>query len=187
MTRQLILIRHSVVEQQPNLPSKQWRLSANGRLLAAALAPKIAPYHPTRFITSTEPKAQETGQIIADLLNVPYISAANLHEHDRIGASYLPNKAAFAALVERFFREPEVLVFGRETAVQAQTRFINAVNTIMTTYPDDTIAIVTHGTVLTLFAAYHQPQLDTITFWKNLALPCAFVTNLPDVRELRGV
>jgi hypothetical protein len=41
------------------------------------------------------------------------------------------------------------------------------------------LAIVTHGTVLTLFLAHHNPHLDPISFWRDLTLPCFFVTSIP--------
>ena len=183
MPRKLILIRHSAVAQNPELASKLWRLSENGRFLAKSLVPKIAPHYPTQIITSSEAKAAETGQIIADEFGIPCQTAPDLHEHDRANTPYFATKEAFAAAVSRFFQQPGDLVLGRETAVQAQTRFVNAVNAVMTAHPTGNIAIVTHGTVLTLFAKYYQTQLDPLSFWKSLTLPCAVVTDWPDVGE----
>ncbi len=185
MSRKLILIRHSAVVQNPDVPSYMWQLSENGRLLSHTLAPKIAPHHPTQIITSTEAKAIETGQIIANELGIPCQSAPGLHEHERTNTPYFPTKEAFQAAVSRFFQQPDELVMGEETAVNAQTRFITAVNTVMTTHPTGSIAIVTHGTVLTLFTAYHLPKLEPVTFWENLTLPCAFVTTWPAVGKLQ--
>jgi len=188
MKRKLILIRHSDVEQIPEVTTKLWQLSENGRNLSRTLAPQIATYNPTQIITSTEPKAIETGHIIADELGgIPCQSAPDLHEHERANTPYYPTKKAFRAAVSQFFLQPNELVMGEETAVQAQTRFVNAVNTVMTTHPTGNIAIVTRGTVLTLFATHHQPQLNPIPFWKNLALPCAFVTDWPEVGNLLRV
>ncbi len=187
LSRKLILIRHSAIVQNPDVPAKIWRLPENGRFLAHALAPKIALHFPAQIITSTETKAIETGQIIADELGIPCQTAADLHEHERTVTPYFPTKEAFQAAVSRFFQQPHELVMGEETAVQAQTRFVTAVNTVMTTYPSGNIAIVTHGTVLTLFANYHHPQLEPIPFWKALTLPCAFVTSWPAVAELQSL
>lgn len=187
MIRKLILIRHSDVEQIPEVPTKLWQLSENGRNLSRTLAPQIATHNPTQIITSTEPKAFETGQIIANELGIPCQTAPDLHEHERITTPYYPTREAFRATVSRLFLEPNELIMGEETAVQAQTRFVNAVNNVMTTHPTGNIAIVTHGTVLTLFATYHQPQLNPIPFWRNLTLPCAFVTDWPNVEGFMRV
>lgn len=181
MSRTLILIRHSAVAVDPDMPAKKWPLSEDGRFRCLALAPHIASYQPDRFVTSGEQKAQETGQIIAGVLGVSCQTASDLHEHDRTGTPYFPSQKVFIEAVSHFFRHPDELVLGRETAVQAQTRFTQAVQTVMATHPTGNIAIVTHGTVLTLFAAHRQPQLDMISFWKSLTLPCAFVIPWPDV------
>jgi broad specificity phosphatase PhoE len=74
------------------------------------------------------------------------------------------------------------LVFGNETGEQARTRFTQAINTLLTQHPSDTLAIVSHGTVLTLFLAHHNPHLDPIPFWQQLKLPDLVVVSLPDMK-----
>ncbi len=138
-----ILMRHSAVVQDPATPSSEWRLSEYGRSLASRLAPKLLPFTPTRVITSEEPKAAETGQLIAVTLGLPWHTAPGLHEHER---PYVP----YFATVEEF-----------ESAVAAQRA----------AYPADTLILVTHGTVLTLLLCRHNPQLDPFTFWRSLTLP----------------
>jgi broad specificity phosphatase PhoE len=180
--RKLILIRHSPVTKNPSLPSHQWPVSAVGRARAQALAAHIAPHNPTRFITSEEAKAHETGQIIAAALAKPWTTASGLQEHNREGAPYFPSQAEFEAAVTRLFEQPGELLFGQETAEQACHRFTQTVYTLLAQYPTDTLAIVTHGTVLTLFLAYHNPHLDPIPFWRSLKLPDLVVVSLPDMK-----
>lgn len=167
----LILVRHSAVVQQPNVPSHEWRLSAHGRSLAAHLAPELLPHAPTRIITSEEPKAIETGQLMAKTLNLPWHTASGLQEHDRRGAPYLATPEEFETAVARFFAHPNQLVFGNETANEALTRMKTAVAAQQAIYPHDTLVLVTHGTVLTLFFCHHNPHLDPFTFWRSLTLP----------------
>ncbi len=183
----LILVRHAAVHIDPSIPSLEWPLSADGRSRCHSLAPQIQPYTPTRFITSHEPKARETGQILADLLGVPCASAAGLQEHDRSGVPYFANKVDFETAVANFFARPDELVFGGETAVQARNRFATAVQQQLGTYPQDTLAIVAHGTVLTLFLCHHNPLLEPLPFWQSLALPCAFVVTLPEMALVTAV
>ena len=65
MARALIFVRHAMPEVTPDTPSREWRLTEASRedcvLLAHALPADLAP----TVFTSTEPKAQETGAIIA--------------------------------------------------------------------------------------------------------------------------
>ena len=182
--RYLLLIRHSAVVQVPDTPSYLWSLSADGRSRCHTLAPHLLPYQPVVFVTSIERKAVETGHILAEHSGVPCHTAAGLQEHDRRGTAYFPNKADFIATVTRLFEQPDTLVWGQETAVQARDRFIQGVQNVLNQYQQGNIAIVTHGTVLTLFLAHYNPQLDTISFWQNLALPDYFVVTLPDMRLL---
>ncbi len=180
MGQKLILVRHSAVEIDKYRPSKEWRLSENGRSLAQHLAPRIANYNPTRIIASVEPKASETGQIIADALGIPWQTAPNLHEHERSKAPYFERKEDFLTAVSHFFAQPDELVFGDETANQARVRFDTAVRRLLTNHPTDTLAIVAHGTILTLFVA-HYNKFPPFPFWKRIKLPDFFVVNLPDM------
>lgn len=176
---QLILVRHANVTQEPALDAAEWQLSDHGRARAARFAPRLRPFHPTRFLTSSEPKAVATGEIMAAALDLPCATAPGLHEHDRHGMGYLAGEDAFRTAVTRLFAEPERLVLGRETAVAARTRFTHAIHAALAAWPADTLAIVTHGTVLALFLAHHNPALDALALWQELTLPCAFVLQRP--------
>jgi broad specificity phosphatase PhoE len=179
MSRTLLFIRHSAVQIDPEKPAREWPLSEDGRSRTRRLVPQIASHKPACIITSEESKAVETGQIIAAELNLPWQTAPNLHEHDRQGVPFLADKEEFETAVARFFRHPDQLIFGNETANQVLERFDTAVHALIATYPTDTLAIVTHGTVLTLFLAYYN-QIDPLTFWKKLKLPDFFVVTLPN-------
>ena len=179
MQPHLILIRHSAVQIDPTVPANEWSLSADGRSRCQTLAKKLQQYQPTRFITSHEAKARETGQIMADYLGVSFTSDDGLQEHDRQSVPYFANKVDFETAVANFFAHPNELVFGRETAVQATSRFTQAVNQQLAAQPRGNVAIVTHGTVLTLFICQYNLTLNPVQFWQSLTLPCAFVLTLP--------
>jgi broad specificity phosphatase PhoE len=183
--QKLIFIRHSAVARDPAISSHEWGLSELGRSRASLLIPHIAAHNPTHFYTSTERKAQETGQIIVEGLGMPWQTAVGLQEHNREGTPYFPSQADFETAVMRLFAQPGELVFGQETADQARTRFSQAIHTLLAQHPPtDTLAIVSHGTVLTLFLAHHNPHLDPIPFWRNLKQPVFVVVTLPQMRLL---
>lgn len=175
----MILVRHANVVRATAVPSAAWRLSDHGRARAAQFAHQLAPFQPTRMITSAEPKAAETGEIIAQTLGIPAHAAPGLHEHDRRGVGFFPHEADFLAAVARLFDEPDARVFGNETAVEARTRFEHAIHTQLAQHPTGTPAFVTHGTVMALFLAHHNPDLDVYRFWRSLTLPCAVVVERP--------
>ncbi|MCB8968313.1 MAG: histidine phosphatase family protein [Ardenticatenaceae bacterium] len=178
-TPKLLFVRHAAVTRNPAQASHSWSLSANGRFQAAQLAPQLTAHQPTRIITSEETKAQETGQIIAQNLGLPWGTAPGLQEHDRHGAPYIARHEDFVTAVSQLFTHPNKLVFGNETAQAARERMETAVQQQLATYPNDTLIIVTHGTILTLFLCQHNPHLNPITFWQNLPLPWVGIVTLP--------
>lgn len=182
--KNLLLIRHSAVQRSQETPSREWPLSDDGRSRTRQFAPQLIPYNLTRIFTSEEPKARETGQIIANELGLPWQTAPDLQEHSRENAPFFISQEGFETAVARFFNNPDQLVFGNETANQALERFDTAVHRLITDYPEDTLAIVTHGTILTLFVTHYNTQIDPLTFWQNLSLPCKIILSLPTLTLL---
>ena len=173
----LILVKHSLPEIDPNFPAPVWRLSEEGRRRCIPLAKALAAYLPALAYTSREPKAIETGQIVAERLGLSCTSVDDLHEHSRLTAPYT-SRFEFEHNVSRFFAEPDNLVFGEETAVQAATRFSNAVKGLMVRHPQETLIIFSHGTVISLFYQSVLGQ-DPYPFWKKLGLPSYLMYKLP--------
>ena len=79
----LILVRHSQVATDPAVPAKQWRLSQTGRDLCVPLAKALRPYTPEILLSSDEPKAIDTANLIAHQLGLTVHIAAGLDEHRR--------------------------------------------------------------------------------------------------------
>ncbi|NKB68240.1 MAG: histidine phosphatase family protein [Candidatus Latescibacteria bacterium] len=181
----LILVKHSLPHIDETAPAKEWLLGAEGRRRAQVLAQKMARYQPDLLISSLEPKAQETAQIVATALGKPLETVANLHEHDRSQVGFLA-KDQFAAAVTRFFAQPDELVFGAETAHAAKDRFSQAIYGILARFADDNIAVVCHGTVISLFAA-QVAQVDPHALWRQLGLPSWIVLSRPDLNLVETV
>lgn len=139
----------------------------------------LSAYHPAVVISSTEPKAAETAAIIAANLGIPLETEVELHEHDRSNVTHL-SQEEFQRSVARLFAQPEDLVFGTETASQAQRRFAEAIDRLLARHPGGTIAVVAHGTVISLFVGDRCSGVDGYTLWKQLGLPACVVLSLPD-------
>jgi broad specificity phosphatase PhoE len=178
--RKVILIRHSAPEIDPTLPARDWRLSATGRQRCAGLARALRPHQPTRIATSSEKKSIETAQLVAAELEIPWFESTDLHEHDRSNVGFLPSEQ-FSASIARFYDQPTQLVFGRETAEQSYQRFAGGVADVIQQYPEDTIAIIAHGTVISLFVA-RTTGVEPLPLWKRLGLPSFIVLSLPGPR-----
>lgn len=116
MSHHLILVRHSAPALAPGADAADWHLSDEGRTRASELAENLGDYTPSGIVSSDEPKARETAEILAVRLGVSVTLDAGLREHDRRGASHLGDERVFQAMMARFFAAPKELVFGRETA-----------------------------------------------------------------------
>ncbi|MEM8652521.1 MAG: hypothetical protein AAGF54_18485, partial [Pseudomonadota bacterium] len=74
----------------------------------------------------------------------------------------------FRTKLKSFFDQPNDLVYGSETALEALTRFSCAVDVLMSEGSSDEI-VVTHGTVGSLYLATHGG--DAFEIWHSLAAP----------------
>jgi broad specificity phosphatase PhoE len=174
---QLILIKHAAPEVVPDLPSEKWRLSEKGRASCTPLAELVRPHGPKVIVSSTEPKAAETAELVAAQLGIPHSTARDLHEHDRSNVPHM-RSSEFISAVELFFRKPDELVLGRETAQQAEVRFTRAVTSVVNQHTGQDLAIVAHGTVIALLLARHSDR-TAFQLWRELGLPSLAVMDLP--------
>jgi broad specificity phosphatase PhoE len=179
--RRLILIKHAMPEIKQEQASSSWHLSEAGRASCESLALALAHYQLSMIVSSAEPKAHETAEILRDRLNVPVQIAPGLHEHDRTGVPYLDNPSQWNALIEQFFGEPDNLVLGRETATAARDRFATALGAALANHGTGNLAVVAHGTVISLFIGLHN-NIDMMSFWRTLGMPSFGVLQVPSFR-----
>ena len=178
--RKLILIKHAAPLVIPGTPPEQWKLSDKGRESCAALADALREHAPAVFVSSDEPKAQETAQILASRLNVPAETAEDLHEHDRTNVPHM-RSGEFISHMEVFFRKRDERVLGRETAREAEDRFSSAIDAVVAKHRDGNVAVVSHGTVIALFLASHGGK-KPFELWREMGLPSFAALSLPDMR-----
>lgn len=176
MTKYLILVKHSVPEPDESRPANTWRLSKEGRRRAELLAEQLKEFQPEVLLCSNEPKASETAEIVARLLQLEVQVIEGLYEHDRSNVPYL-SAELFRASVRELFQKPAELVFGLETANQAHGRFYRAVHSVMNRYRDKTVVIVSHGTVISLFVS-RLTGADGMSLWNELSLPAFIAMDL---------
>ncbi len=183
--RKLVLVKHALPVINPTIPAAEWTLADAGRARCVPLAAALAPFVPGVIVASKEPKATETGRLIAQNLNRPFETAPNLHEHDRRNEPF-SDAAAFKAKVRSFFAQPDKLVMGRETADAAHRRFKMAVESVCDHHPAGTIVIVAHGTVISLLVA-RANELTPYPLWERLGLPAFVALEWPGYRLLEVV
>lgn len=166
----LILVKHASPEKVPHAPSHEWPLSEAGRASCATLAVRLGRLGIGGIVTSTEPKAVQTGHLVGEALGVAVTSAPDLHEHDRSNVP-LMRTGDYISAMSQFFREPRARVLGRESAEQVERRFLAAVDAVVAAHAGNgTLAVVTHGTVIALYAAARL-GLNAFGTWRRMGLP----------------
>jgi broad specificity phosphatase PhoE len=197
--QRLFLIKHAMPVKEPARPPREWVLGAEGRAGAARLAARLAGEGIAAVVGSAEPKARETAEVMAAALGVQMSVAEGLHEQEREGMPFFTDPAGLDALMRDFFARPGERVFGQESADEAHARYARALGRVIESHdgagpsgssgatgPKRSIAVVSHGTVMTLFIA-RQNRIDPMPLWRSLGLPSAAVLSLPDLRLLEVV
>jgi broad specificity phosphatase PhoE len=141
------------------------------------LGERLARCGPGVMVSSGEPKAVETAEIVAGCLGIGCFVYPGLHEHDRTGVLFLGDEE-FGRAARRFFENPDRLVWGNETAEEAGGRFEGAVRGVLDERGEEVVAMVAHGTVISLLVARHN-DIDAFGFWQKLGLPSFCVLSVP--------
>jgi broad specificity phosphatase PhoE len=178
--RRLIFVRHSLPSFQSGVHASLWELSDEGLRRASLLPQHLIPFAPSRIISSQETKAQQTAQVIAAALHLHLQVGSGLQEHERPQAAGDTSQEQFETLVAAFFTHPGQLVFGSETADHTFARFSNSIDQLIGAYPQETLVIVSHGTVISLYIS-RKCNLDGFELWKKLGLPFIIVLSLPNL------
>ena len=173
----LILVKHSLPDINPAIPSQQWRLSDEGVRRCTWLAESLETYNVTQIVSSAEPKAKHTAELVAKHLGLTNTAHQNLHENDRTNVPFL-ERETFEQNIRLFFDNPEELIMGAETARQAQERFAKELEAILKA-ASGTVVVVAHGTVNTLFTALHN-AVEPFELWASLQLPSYIVLDQAD-------
>ena len=145
----LIVISHPEVVVAPDVPITDWELSDVGRERARVFAVSETNSAVGAIWSSTERKAVETANILAEPLGIDVQSDPRLCENDRSATGFLP-PAQFEAAADAFFAAPETSFRGWETASAAQRRILDATTSIILHHNGGDLALVTHGAVGTL-------------------------------------
>jgi len=165
----LLLVKHAPPEIIPEIAAHRWTLSREGRRRCDWLADELRARGVSRIYSSLEPKALETAALVAVRLNLPLEPCPNLHENDRTGLAFV-ERDELQWRVRDFFNEPARIILGTETANTALMRFGKAVGGVILAAHARHAAIITHGTVLSLFVAHHDGG-EPFSLWSRLALP----------------
>ena len=166
-----IFLRHAETEKDPSRPAVEWDLTQDALEKLQSHIKDCVFKKVGVVITSTENKAIATAKPICELLNLPSKEIANFDEVKR-GTSYLSAEEFLAQKEKQLTRLDEVFD-DAESARAALERFKQGIEILDRKYENQTILIVTHGTVLSLYFAEILGKLDEVFARWNALIFCA--------------
>jgi broad specificity phosphatase PhoE len=169
----LVLVKHAHPEEDPEVNAQRWVLSQAGRADCAWLAEQFRAVGVARIYASLEPKALETAALAAARLGQAVHPREGLQENDRSGVGYT-SQAEHRQRFHAFFDRPAEVSMGRESADAAHARFAAAVRSALAESAGHDIAVVAHGTVITLLVS-RANGLAPYPLWERLGLPSLLV------------
>ncbi|MBN1680093.1 MAG: histidine phosphatase family protein [Anaerolineae bacterium] len=163
----LYLIRHPQTLPDSAVPPSQWRLTPQGKRQVQVLA--RAPFwtHVAALYTSDQHKTTIVGEAVKAAHGIPFTPFDTLGEARRdawIGSE------AFVEAQRAFFDQLDSPPCpGWEPASDAQARFVAAMDQLLARHPvESALAVVAHGTVLTLYTAHLRHEAPTYDAWRQI-------------------
>lgn len=162
-------VRHSMAEPDESRPPTDWQLGDDGRTAARRLAERleVAP-EIGALVTSTEPKAVATAEVIGERW------AADVHEDDRLReAARRWIGPGYRAVAHRYLRGEEIDGWEHHDDVAARAEA--AVDDAAAIAGGKPVVVVSHGLVLAVHLGRRLGQgFDAESFWSCLAFPDAW-------------
>jgi broad specificity phosphatase PhoE len=163
----LVLVRHGRPDMTDQRPDT-WGLADDGidaaRRLGLSLRTVVSKGAST-VVCSTERKAVET----AVALGFGGVrSDERLREIDR---PWYDDQREFLNAARRYLTG--AAVHGWESLNDAAARFDSAITEL-----DDSVVVVSHGTVMSAWLSRQIPDLDAVGFWEQLEMPDAWLVDL---------
>lgn len=177
MPTALVLVKHAMPVLDPSRAAREWQLGAEGDLQSKRLASRLRAFAPLRLVTSPEPKASTTGQLVAAELGLHVSSVEALREFDR-PVLPLVSKAEHERQNAPIFADLTRPVLGAESGRDALNRFSAAVGAELARTVAQSLVVITHGTMISLFVAAHN-QVDAFELWRELTCPSLVVLDVP--------
>lgn len=171
----LVLVKHALPSVDPTVPAASWTLGVEGMAGSLQLAERLKGLGLGLVVSSVEPKAAETGRLMAGALDLPWQTGHDLHEHVRPAVGYLA-RDEFEASIRRFFSTPGSVVFGAESADAAFARFSGAVEALVRAHRGKRLCVVAHGTVISLLLG-RKYGVDEWATWQALGTPSYVVVD----------
>ncbi|MHA1930155.1 MAG: histidine phosphatase family protein [Candidatus Thorarchaeota archaeon] len=150
MVSELVLLRHAEPHVEiADVPSK-WGVSKEGKAQAIKLAFSGVFNDIDLIISSDEPKAYQTADMIALRQKQSVIRNPLFDELNRDGGFYL-SSSQYKLAVQTILQDYSFRVDGWETAASALSRFKRGIDQVLAEHSSKRVLIISHGIVLTMY------------------------------------
>ena len=156
----LYLIRHARAQMMGDA-AERWPLSEQGRREAGVLARQDFWRAVELICSSPEPKSLQTAEPAARRWGIPLVTVDCLRELHR--PRLVPD---YETVIARLFANPEASIAGLEPAARAAERFTRCLESLVEAHSEPTLAVVSHGLVMTLFLARLKDCWPTVAEWR---------------------
>lgn len=157
----IYFLRHGKTKVDANTPISQWLMHPTGAEQAQQLAETDVFKDIEIIITSTEQKAVDTAQPIAQKLGLEIQQVPELSELDRDKGGFMPAEE-YEEMAQQALTNLHVPAGNWESAQHALDRFSAAVQKIDSTYTNKKILIVGHGYTINMYFAQLLGELDIV-------------------------
>ncbi|HEY4160984.1 MAG TPA: histidine phosphatase family protein [Candidatus Saccharimonadales bacterium] len=153
----LIFIRHSKTDRNPQVPIVCWGLTEDGIKLAEELSRKDVIKNLGVLYASFQTKALETAVILAKPNAIPIKADGRLTEVTSFTSHFEKDFDVYTKNVHDYYSGDLTRISGGETKEEAVQRFKIALESIVEAEShNDTVGIISHGNILTLFSALYK-------------------------------
>ncbi|WP_054939191.1 histidine phosphatase family protein [Paenibacillus ihuae] len=119
------------------------------------------------FVSSPYERAVQTIKPLAEAMCKEIIIVEDLRERTIGDIGGL----SFPAAKQRVYQDFHLAFADGESSAAAQTRGVQALERLLEEYAGMTLALGTHGDIMTLMLNHFDPQQFTYEFWKSTSMP----------------
>jgi broad specificity phosphatase PhoE len=167
MKNKYVFLRHAETIKDPDTHPKEWLLTPDALQLVNKYTEEGKFNGITKIYSSTEPKAVATGRPISTQLGLEINEMENFVEVKR-EKKFLTDEE-FLAQKKKEVENLETVENGVESGGDALKRFEEGINKLESEYNGETILIISHGTVMSIYFAKLLNQLDNaFERWQKL-------------------
>jgi broad specificity phosphatase PhoE len=163
----IFLLRHAETNPMSTIQATKWHLTERGKQQAIALAKSGSFSTIDRIFISTEMKTFQTALPFANIFDIGVTRMSELDELQR--GSGILTRDDYNNRVQQVLSQLDVSIGGWESGTDALQRFLTGVEKIRTQNAVQSVLVISHGIVLSLYFAHLQNILSkTYARWSRL-------------------